>query len=127
MNHIQALENYIAATNTHVFSNVENLLAEGAIYWFTDKTCTTRDEIKKYFEHAWNTIQNEVYGAKNVRWIAEDRHVAICIYTYTWKGIYDNAPSAGSGRATNVFVRSCDGSWKVKHEHLSGLSTLYNI
>ncbi|MFD0050004.1 YybH family protein [Actinomycetes bacterium NPDC127524] len=119
MNHIQALENYISAANTRDFSNVENLLAEGAIYWFTDKTCTTRNEIKNHFGHAWNTIKNEVYRAKHVRWIAEDSHVAICIYTYTWEGIYNNASSAGSGRATNVLVKSSGGSWKIKHVHLS--------
>lgn len=115
----QALETYIAATNTHDFANVEQILDDNAVYWFSDKTCTNKDEIKIYFENAWNLIRNEVYAATDIKWITVDQNSATCIYAYTWEGFYQNQFTSGSGRATNVFVRNAEGVWKLKHEHLS--------
>lgn len=53
MDYKDTLAQYIAATNTHDFSNVQPLLDPAAVYWFTDKTCTSLEEIKNYFEQAW--------------------------------------------------------------------------
>ncbi|WP_044642301.1 YybH family protein [Risungbinella massiliensis] len=115
----QALQTYLEATNTHDFDNVEKVLDDNAIYWFSDKTCVNRDEIRSYFENAWNLIQDEIYAATDVKWIAVAQNSATCIYTYTWEGFYQNAFRSGSGRATNVFVKNGNGFWKLKHEHLS--------
>ncbi|WP_209847400.1 YybH family protein [Paenibacillus sediminis] len=119
MDYKKALEEYIAATNSHQFSNVQKIVDENAVYWFSNKTCTTINEIREYFENAWNTVQNEVYTATNVEWIAVDNNCATCIYTYNWEGYHEGKFVSGSGRATNVFVKKSDGNWKIVHEHLS--------
>lgn len=120
MDYRDALAQYIAATNTHDFANVQQLLDPAAVYWFTDKTCVSLEEIKNYFEQAWQTIQEEVYSAVDVTWIAAGEDVAVCTYTYKWEGCYKGEHREGCGRATNVFKRA-DGEWKLVHEHLSPL------
>lgn len=121
MGHKVALENYIAATNTHDFQNVREWLDEKAVYWFSNKTCVTMDEIGQYFENAWKTIKDEVYGATDIHWLVEENNTATCIYTYQYEGYYQNTLVNGSGRATNVFIKNAEGKWKLVHEHLSPL------
>lgn len=121
MGYKKALEKYIEATNTHDFNNVRKLLHESPVYWFTNKTCTTIDEIQNYFENAWNIIKEEVYTATNVHWLAFDENTATCIYTYNYEGYYKEEFVSGSGRATNVFIRNEEGEWKLIHEHLSSI------
>ncbi|AWP25616.1 DUF4440 domain-containing protein [Paenibacillus glucanolyticus] len=121
MSYQNALEAYIAATNTHDFDQVARLLDEEAVYWFSDRSCTTLDEIRLYFEQAWDAIREEVYRAEDVEWIASDAHSAVCIYTYHFEGYHQGTFMSGSGRATNVFIRDVEGSWKLKHEHLSSM------
>jgi ketosteroid isomerase-like protein len=116
-----ALEAYMKATNTHDFSHVEKLLDRDVIYWFSDQTCASHEEIRHYFEKAWTVIKEEVYTAADVKWIAVDQRMATCIYTYQWEGYHQGKFVSGSGRATNVFVRNDQEEWKLIHEHLSNL------
>lgn len=120
MTYQKALEAYIAATNTHDFNEVRKLLHPQAVYWFTDKSCTTPEQIRAYFENAWNLIREEVYSARDVQWVAEGPQSAACIYTYVWEGYHKGKFVSGSGRGTNVFVKDEEGEWKLVHEHLSG-------
>ncbi|MBP2078659.1 YybH family protein [Oceanobacillus polygoni] len=117
----RALQQYINATNTHDFSNVKDVLHEEVVYWFSDKTCTSVADIQAYFEHAWDTIKEELYAATNVQWISVDQQSATCIYIYTYEGYHHGKFVSGSGRATNVFKVDEDGQWKLVHEHLSSL------
>lgn len=119
MSYGEALEQYIEATNSHDFANVQRLLHQDAIYWFTDQTCTTMAQIQQYFEAAWDTIKEEVYTAKDIQWIATDGNVATCVYTYHYHGLHNGKPVSGSGRATNVFIKDHTNEWKLIHEHLS--------
>ncbi|KAA8785324.1 nuclear transport factor 2 family protein [Paenibacillus amylolyticus] len=119
MGHEETLRAYIEATNTHQFDEVSKLLAPNAIYWFTGTSCTTLDEIQNYFEHAWDTVKEEVYRAEDVHWIAVDERQAVCTYTYHWEGYVRGHLASGQGRATNVFVKGQEGAWKLIHEHLS--------
>ncbi|MCR1290299.1 YybH family protein [Shouchella clausii] len=118
MTYQKALEAYINATNTHDFNEVKKILHPEAVYWFTDKTCTSLEDIGNYFQHAWQIIKEEVYSATNVHWLAADENVATCIYTYRYEGYHNGKFVSGSGRATNVFT-VYDGEWKLIHEHLS--------
>ncbi|EJW20117.1 nuclear transport factor 2 family protein [Paenibacillus alvei] len=120
MSYQKALERYMKATNTHDFENVQACLDTSAVYWFSDRTCKTLEEIRAYFEHAWEVIQDEVYSASDVQWIAVDEQTAVCLYTYHWSGLYQGKQAEGSGRATNVF-KLIAGEWKLVHEHLSAL------
>ncbi len=122
MGYRKALQDYIDATNTHNFNNVKSVIEPGAVYWFTDKTCTSLAEIKHYFETAWDTIHEEVYTASDVRWVTIDDHSATCTYTYKYEGFYKGEFVTGSGRATNVFKTNENGEWKLIHEHLSNNS-----
>lgn len=121
MGYEKALDQYIGATNTHDFNNVRKVLHEQAIFWFSNKTCTTTSEIQSYFDNAWNLIKEEVYSAEDVKWITVDEGSATCIYTYRYEGYYNEEFITGSGRATNIFIRADDGEWKLIHEHLSSL------
>ncbi|WP_142505170.1 YybH family protein [Melghirimyces algeriensis] len=119
MGYQKALDEYIQATNTHDFANVKKVLHEKALYWFTDQTCTTIEEIENYFKNAWDMIQDEVYSATDVRWFVTDQNSATCTYTYHYEGYHKGNFVSGRGRATNVFVKDNDGAWKLIHEHLS--------
>jgi ketosteroid isomerase-like protein len=117
----QALADYITATNSHDFRNVRSMLAKDAVYWFSNKTCRSLEEIQQYFENAWQTIKDEVYRATDVEWIVTEENTATCIYTYQYEGYYNGDFVQGNGRATNVFIKDVDGRWKLVHEHLSRL------
>ncbi|MCA1295985.1 nuclear transport factor 2 family protein [Paenibacillus sp. alder61] len=119
MDYKEALKRYIEMTNTHHFDNVQPLLHPEAVYWFSDKTCRTMEEIRAYFENSWNLIKDEVYNASEIQWLAADEKVATCIYTYQYEGYYNGEYVKGSGRATNIFVKENDGDWRLIHEHLS--------
>lgn len=120
MTYQKALKDYLFATNTHEFTNVQKVLDCQAVFWFSDRTCTTLPEIKRYFENAWERIKEEKYSAKEVKWVAVEENTATCLYTYHWEGFLDNQFVSGSGRATNIFVKDEKGNWKLVHEHLSG-------
>ncbi|MCR8846150.1 nuclear transport factor 2 family protein [Paenibacillus sp. SC116] len=116
-----ALTSYIEATNTHDFNQVRALLHPDALYWFSNESCKTHDEIQRYFDQAWDFVRDEVYAASDVQWIAVSEVQATCLYTYHWEGYIHGQFASGSGRATNVFVRDDHNQWKLIHEHLSGM------
>ena len=115
---MEILDTYIAATNTHDFEQVRKVLHEDAIYFFSDQTCSTLQEIQNYFENAWTVVKDEYYEARNVLWLHQGEDSATCIYTYFYEGYVNGEYVNGEGRATNVFVKY-EGDWKLIHEHLS--------
>ena len=116
----ECLQEYERRTNTHCFAAVAPLIADDAVYWFTDISYRGRDTIRQAFERTWAFIRDERYTIDNVHWLDEDEHTATCIYTFHWQGMTLHGPAEGSGRGTNIF-RKQDGHWQVIHEHLSGL------
>jgi hypothetical protein len=115
----EALDRYIKATNTHRFSEVEKRLHPNAVYYFSDRTCSSMEEIQTYFEHAWAVVKEEVYGAIDVNWIKLGEEQALCVYRFTYEGYVNGEFVKGHGRATNAFVKE-EGRWLLIHEHLSG-------
>jgi hypothetical protein len=115
----EALDRYIKATNTHRFSEVEKRLHPNAVYYFSDRTCSSMEEIQTYFEHAWAVVKEEVYGAIDVNWLQLGEQQALCVYRFTYEGYVDGEFVKGHGRATNAFVKE-EGRWLLIHEHLSG-------
>lgn len=114
----KALESYIQATNTHNFDNVNKVLSRKAVYYFSDSICSTSEEIRKYFESAWNLIQNEVYSISDVNWLYNSGNSVICLYFYHYEGYLNGVFTSGEGKATNIFVKEND-KWVLIHEHLS--------
>ncbi|QCR40982.1 DUF4440 domain-containing protein [Microbacterium sp. SGAir0570] len=112
------LARYIAATNTHDFDEVEQVLDPSAVYYFGDATCAGLAAVRTYFERTWALIPDEVYGAEDVEWVVDAADAAVAVYTYRWSGHIDGQARSGRGRATNVFHRTGSG-WRLVHEHLS--------
>ncbi len=114
------LQEYERRTNTHCFAEVAPLIADDAVYWFSDGFYRGRDAIRQAFERTWAFIRDEHYAIDNVHWLDVEEHTATCIYTFRWRGVTPNGPAKGSGRGTSMFRRRND-QWQVIHEHLSGL------
>ncbi|HEY1835921.1 MAG TPA: nuclear transport factor 2 family protein [Candidatus Saccharimonadales bacterium] len=112
------LHQYERAANSHDFAQVEPLIAEDAVYWFSDGSFEGLKAIAKAFEATWAKIQNEAYAITNVRWIGVAADSTVCTYNFHWTGIVDGKERHGAGRGTNVVVKS-GGRWKMLHEHLS--------
>jgi ketosteroid isomerase-like protein len=112
------LREYERATNSHDFRKVAPLLAEDAIYWFSDGSFVGVEAIGKAFEATWAKIKNEAYRITNVKWISFTGSSAVCVYGFRWAGVVDGRKQAGAGRGTNV-VAKFNNEWKMLHEHLS--------
>jgi ketosteroid isomerase-like protein len=112
------LKRYEDATNTHVFSNVANLIHPDATYRFTDGDFIGIEAIRKAFEDTWGSIKDEVYSLSDLKIIAVDLNSASITYTFNWSGVVDGEQKSGNGRGTNIIVRSADGLQCI-HEHLS--------
>lgn len=117
---MKILDDYIAATNTHQFEEVKKLLHPNAVYYFSDRSCTTHEEIRAYFENAWSIVENENYEAQDVHWLFVNEQSATCTYMYFFEGYINGEYANGYGRATNVFIKESD-KWLLVHEHLSPL------
>lgn len=114
------MKKYEDATNSHDFDNVAKMLAENAIYLFSDGTYRGMSELREVFEQTWAKIPDEVYRIHDVEWIACTAEAAACIYQYQWQGTYQGKQAEGGGRGTNVLVKK-EGNWLICHEHLSPL------
>lgn len=112
------MHEYERLTNTHDFANVAPLLADDAVYWFSDGSFEGVAEIRGAFERTWAIIQNERYAISDVRWFWQSDDSAACMYSFSWHGTVDGAPAEGSGRGTSLLRRDA-GRWQVVHEHLS--------
>lgn len=111
---------YERQTNTHDFNNVDEIIADNAVYWFNDGSFHGRNEIRGAFEKTWNSIQDEHYAIENVQWLVTSDSIAVCIYIFYWQGIVGGRSLSGSGRGTSVIQKAND-RWLVVHEHLSGI------
>lgn len=112
------MQAYEKANNSHVWANVEPMIATDATYWFTDGSYEGIDEIREAVEGTFVKIQDEVYEIKDIRWPIADEAIAVCTYRFFWKGTVDGEQSSGSGRGTNILEKR-NGSWQIVHEHLS--------
>lgn len=114
----ELIEEYISATNTHDFSNLVPLIMDSAVYQFTDKRCVGIQEIREYFEHAWELIKEEKYSASDIECIVSTTDVKIYTYIYHYEGFHNNKFVSGKGKATNVF-QFINNEWKLVLEHLN--------
>src|SRR5687767_3047780 len=68
LNHF--IKQYVNATNTHRFSQVQSLLAKDAIFWFNGEESKGLVAIQAAFEQSWNYLPDEIYGIEKVEWLA---------------------------------------------------------
>lgn len=109
---------YVDATNSHDFANVQPLLLPNAVYWFNKSSSQGIAEIKTNFVRTWSVLPDEVYGIENVKWLTVTSNSATCIYEYTYEGTHQGKPLRGRGRGTSVLVKQ-HKRWLIAHEHLS--------
>lgn len=112
------LKDYEAKTNSHDLALLRPLIADDAVYWFTDGSFTGINMIEDAIVTTFEKIQNETYSIQDVEWILIKDDVAVCRYRFEWQGIVDGEQRSGNGRGTNVMVKR-DGKWLMLHEHLS--------
>jgi hypothetical protein len=66
MPEMQSLEDFMyfyeKEANFLDFNRVSHLIAEDAIYWFTDGSFTGISEIHSVFERTWRVIENDQYN-----------------------------------------------------------------
>jgi len=113
---------YEKATNSHDFTQVRPLIAEDALYYFSDETLTGIIEIENAFKRTWSNIQAEIYTITDTHWLVSTNDTAICVYGFHWSGLVNGTSKAGHGRGTNI-LQNQGGVWKMIHEHLSGEPT----
>ena len=114
------LGEYTKRINTHQFDLVAPLIAEEAVFWFTDGSFLGQESIRRAFEQTWSVIQEETFTIDNVEWSCQESQAAVCIYTFHWRGCIEGQLHEGAGRGTTVLRRNSQG-WQIVHEHLSHL------
>ena len=112
------IKQYVDATNSHNFDNVQPLVLKEAVYWFNKEESRGIVTIRANFEKSWNYLPDEIYGIEKVEWLAVTPNTAACRYEYTFCGTHDGVRVEGRGFGTSVLVKQ-DGKWLITHEHLS--------
>ena len=113
------LEDYIKRINTHEFYQVKEILLPTSYFTFNEKVWNTPKDVQAYFETAWQTIQEEVYQANEVKTVYQSDETVVYNYQYVYSGyLADGKFIEGGGFATNVFCL-VDNQWKLVHEHLN--------
>lgn len=112
------LRRYEQANNSHDIDRVVPLIAEDAVYWFSDGSYQSLGEIAEAIERTFGAIRDETYEIKDLEWVVLTADHSVCRYRFFWTGVIDGQPRSGEGRGTNVIVKR-DGVWKMQHEHLS--------
>jgi hypothetical protein len=93
------------AANSHDVQRILPLIAEDATYWFTDGSYRGREEITDALERTFAAVHDEVYGIRELEWVAATDEFAACRFRFSWRGVVDGQPSSGWGRGTNVLVQ----------------------
>jgi uncharacterized protein (TIGR02246 family) len=110
---------YEVATNAHDIGAVLELIAEDAVYLFSNQSSHIgKAEIREAIQANFDAIEDETYRIQNLKWLANSMDVAACVYQFSWSGRIKGKPASGQGRGTTV-IRRVDGRWKVVLEHLS--------
>jgi ketosteroid isomerase-like protein len=110
---------YEAATNAHDLEATLNMIADDAIFLFSNQTSHIgKDAIRKAIQANFNVIKGERYRTSNLTWLVSSEDVAACVYEFDWVGEINGKPAFGDGRGTTV-IRRALGNWQIAHEHLS--------
>lgn len=115
-----AFERYKVEINSHDFDRLaRDVIAEDAIFIFTDAEHRGLAEVRAAFNRTWSVIPDEVYTMSDAEWLAKDKDSALVAFRYGYRGTTkDGKPLSGGGRGTNLYRRTADG-WRLAYEHLS--------
>ncbi|HEV7275561.1 MAG TPA: nuclear transport factor 2 family protein [Devosiaceae bacterium] len=112
------LRAYEDRINRHDFETLSELIAEDAVFWFSDGSHHGLAEIRTAFERTWRTLSDETYWLEERRWLAEGDLAAACTYRFHWRAVIEGRAASGAGRGTTVLGLR-NGRWQIVHEHLS--------
>jgi ketosteroid isomerase-like protein len=73
---------YERAANSHDVQRILPLIADDATYWFTDGSYRGREEITDALERTFAAIHDEVYGIRELEWVAATDEFAACRYRF---------------------------------------------
>lgn len=111
------LETYEQAANSRDFDKVAPLIADDAIFEFTNGTFKGKTTIQKAFEDTWDKIQKETYTIAQVEWNQAAYLSAMCVYKFKSNGLVDGKRQLYEGKGMNELKR-IDGNWQIIHERL---------
>jgi ketosteroid isomerase-like protein len=106
------------ATASQDFANVAPLIAENALYRFTDGDFSGIEAIRAAFEQTWASFPEDEWELLNVRVVHLDEDSAVVTYDTRWTATVNGERRISVGRGTNVIART-DGALNVILEHLS--------
>ena len=109
---------YERVTNGHEIEQIAPLIAEEAVYWFSDGSHRGREAVLAAISATFAAIRDEVYRISELEWVACRPDYAVCRYRFSWAGVVEGQRRSGRGRGTNVVVKR-GGNWQMLHEHLS--------
>ena len=113
------IRKYEAATGSHDLDATLELIADDAVYWFSDGgTYHGKATIEAAIRSNFDAIEDEEYRISDVKWLAESEDIAACVYSFSWSGKVGGKQTSGAGRGTTVIQRIAR-EWRVVHEHLS--------
>ena len=73
------MKKYENAANSRNFNNVQKLVSDDSVFWFTDDPFTGSESIMSAFEKTWNTMGDEEYSIKNLNWVYDGDVCAVCV------------------------------------------------
>src|SRR4051794_39559653 len=107
---------YESAANARDLEMMLNLIADDAVFLFSDGSAHTgKDAIRKAIQANFDAVQEDIYRISNVTWLGKSETLAACVYDFKWSGTIGAKPASGAGRGTSV-LRRVDGDWRVAHE-----------
>jgi len=113
------MREYEAAANRHDLQAMLAMIADDAIFWFSDQSAHVgKLAIASAIQSNFDAIKNEQYRIENLNWLAASDDIAACVYEFRWSGEVNGKPASGGGRGTSL-IRRIDGKWRLVHEHLS--------
>ena len=119
MSPTEFMRTYETVTNTHDLDALLELIADDAIYLFSNQSSHIgKNAIRAAIQANFDAIEDETYRILHLKWLASSEDVAACAYEFEWSGKMGGKPASGHGRGTTV-IRRTGGEWKVAHEHLS--------
>jgi ketosteroid isomerase-like protein len=115
----QFMQLYERRTNAHDLDGTLALIADDAIYLFSDgSSYVGKAAIAEILKHNFAAIRDETYSLHEHHWLVMADDAAACAYVFRWVGEIDGKPASGDGRGTSVIKRAGE-RWLVVHEHLS--------
>ena len=119
MSPAEFMRTYEAAANAHDLESTLGMIADDAVYLFSDQSSHIgKAAIAKALKANFDALQLETYRMRNMTWLAASDEVAACVYQFDWTAEIDGQPASGDGRGTSL-PHKVNGHWQVVHEHLS--------